>query len=137
PSLDVTKGNFFLPPSTRLVIVKPSNGIDRNRVSLLYPVADAQGVPTLQTSVDLTAQATVTTSEASLAQYRTSSSNTGGIGEAAPEIATATRDGSTFGGGRQRYTITAHIKGVLNSPDSLDLNLTSSPPGLNRSQMLA
>lgn len=135
-SLTVTKGNFFLPPSTRLVIVKPTNGIDRNRVTLLYPVADAQGVPTLQTRVDLTAQATVTTSEASLAQYRTSG-NTGGIGEAAPEIATATRGGSTFGGGRQRYTITAHIKGVLNSPDSLDLNLTSSPPGLNRSQMLA
>ena len=135
-SLTVTKGNFFLPPSTRLVIVKPTNGIDRNKVSLLYPVADAQGVPTLQTRVDLTAQATVTTSEASLAQYR-SSGNSGGIGEAAPEIATATRGGSTFGSGRQRYTITAHIKGVLNSPDSLDLNLTSSPPGLNRSQMLA
>ena len=135
-SLTVTKGNFFLPPSTRLVIVKPTNGIDRNRVNLSYPVADAQGVPTLQTSVDLTAQATVTTSEASLAQYRTSG-NTGGIGEAAPEIATATRGGSTFGSGRQRYTITAHIKGVLNSPDSLDLNLTSSPAGLNRSQMLA
>ena len=135
-SLSVTKGSFFLPPSTRLVIVKPTNGIDRNKVSLLYPVADAQGVPTLQTRVDLTAQATVTTSEASLAQYR-SSGNTGGIGEAAPEIATATRGGSTFGSGRQRYTITAHIKGVLNSPDSLDLNLTSSPPGLNRSQMLA
>jgi len=44
-----------------------------------------------------------------------------------------------FGAGSaaQRYKITAHITGLLNVPNRSQLDLTSSPPGLTRQQMLA
>ena len=130
--LTVAKGQFTLPPSTVLKIVKPVTG-DANTVRASYPYTGPDGLPALRTQVDLYAQATVTPSQSSLAQYRSVAS--GGIGEAAPTVSSL---GTTpFGGSRQRYTITAHIHGVLNSPDQLALDLTSSPGGLSRQQMLA
>ncbi len=129
--LAVAKGQFTLPPSTVLKIVKSGAG-DANTVSASYPVLGPDGVPGLRTKVDLYAQATVTPSSSSLAQSR---SVIGTVGESAPGVSDL---GPTpFGGSRQRYTITAHIHGVLNSPDQLALDLTSSPGGLSRQQMLA
>ncbi len=131
-NLTVAKGQFTLPPSTVLKIVKPVTG-DANTVSASYPFAGPDGLPALRTQVDLYAQATVTPSQSSLAQYRSVADNT--VGESAPTVSSL---GTTpFGGSRQRYTITAHIHGVLNSPDQLALDLTSSPGGLSRQQMLA
>ncbi|MGI4787211.1 MAG: DUF748 domain-containing protein [Janthinobacterium lividum] len=130
--LTVAKGQFTLPPSTVLKIVKPVTG-DANTVSASYPFIGTDGLPGLRTRVDLYAQATVTPSEASLAQYRSVAS--GNIGESAPSVSDLST--TPFGGTRQRYTITAHIYGVLNSPDQLTLDLTSSPGGLTRQQMLA
>ena len=132
-NLTVAKGQFTLPPSTVLKIVKPVTG-DANTVVANYPVTGPDGLPALQTRVDLYAQATVTPSESSLAQYRSVAG--GGIGEAAPSVSDLSNTGA-FGGTRQRYTITAHIYGLLNSPDQLTLDLTSSPGGLTRQQMLA
>lgn len=130
--LVVAKGQFTLPPSTVLKIVKPVTG-DVNTVRATYPVAGPDGLPTLRTQVDLYAQATVTPSQSSLAQYRSVANN--GIGESAPSVSSL--NATPFGGSRQRYTITAHVHGVLNSPDQLALDLTSSPGGLSRQQMLA
>jgi len=133
--LRVARGQFVLPPSTRLVIVKPQEGI-ANIVSVNYPVDDANGVPTVQTNVDITAQATVTPSQATLAQYRSVAGN--GIGQAPPTLgALSSGSNGPLGGRGQRYTITAHIHGLLNSPDNLAIDLTSSPGGLSREQMLA
>ena len=131
-NLTVAKGQFTLPPSTVLKIVKPVTG-DANTVSATYPYPGPDGLPALRTQVDLYAQATVTPSQSSLAQYRSVASD--GIGESAPSVSDLSA--TPFGGSRQRYTITAHIHGVLNSPDQLALDLTSSPGGLSRQQMLA
>ena len=130
--LTVAKGQFTLPPSTVLKIVKPVTG-DVNTVNATYPYPGPDGLPGLRTQVDLYAQATVTPSQSSLAQYRSVAGN--GIGEAAPSVSDLST--TPFGGTRQRYTITAHIHGILNSPDQLALDLTSSPGGLTRQQMLA
>ena len=131
-NLTVAKGQFTLPPSTVLKIVRPGTG-DANTVAASYPYTGPDGLPALRTQVDLYAQATVTPSQSSLAQYRSVASGT--VGESAPSVSDL---GATpFGGSRQRYTITAHIHGVLNSPDQLALDLTSSPGGLSRQQMLA
>ncbi len=130
--LTVAKGQFTLPPSTVLKIVKPVTG-DANTVRASYPYTGPDGLPALRTQVDLYAQATVTPSQSSLAQYRSVASNT--VGESAPSVSDLNT--TPFGGSRQRYTITAHIHGVLNSPDQLALDLTSSPGGLSRQQMLA
>ena len=131
-NLTVAKGQFTLPPSTVLKIVKPVTG-DANTVKASYPAVGPDGLPTLRTQVDLYAQATVTPSQSSLAQYRSVANN--GIGESAPSVSDLNT--TPFGGSRQRYTITAHVHGVLNSPDQLALDLTSSPGGLSRQQMLA
>ncbi len=131
--LVVAKGQFTLPPSTVLKIVKPVTG-DVNTVRATYPVIGPDGLPGLRTQVDLYAQATVTPSQASLSQYRSAANGT--VGEAAPAVSSLSST-PLFGGSRQRYTITAHIHGVLNSPDNLALDLTSSPGGLSRQQMLA
>ncbi len=130
--LTVAKGQFTLPPSTVLKIVKPVTG-DVNTVRASYPYTGPDGLPALRTQVDLYAQATVTPSQSSLAQSRSVVNNT--VGEAAPSVSDLST--TPFGGSRQRYTITAHIHGVLNSPDQLALDLTSSPGGLTRQQMLA
>ncbi len=130
--LTVAKGQFTLPPSTVLKIVRPVTG-DANTVRASYPYTGPDGLPALRTQVDLYAQATVTPSQSSLAQYRSVAN--GGIGESAPSVSDLNT--TPFGGSRQRYTITAHIHGVLNSPDQLALDLTSSPGGLSRQQMLA
>ncbi len=131
-NLTVAKGQFTLPPSTVLKIVKPVTG-DVNTVRASYPYTGPDGLPALRTQVDLYAQATVTPSQSSLAQYRSVASGT--VGESAPAVSELNT--TPFGGSRQRYTITAHIHGVLNSPDQLALDLTSSPGGLSRQQMLA
>ena len=131
-NLTVAKGQFTLPPSTVLKIVKPVTG-DANTVSATYPYTGPDGLPALRTRVDLYAQATVTPSQSSLAQYRSVAGDS--IGEAAPAVSDLS-SATPFGGTRQRYTITAHIHGVLNSPDQLALDLTSSPGGLTRQQML-
>ena len=57
------------------------------------------------------------------------------IGEAAPQDQTPFSD-TPFGAQGQRYLITAHIYGPLNS-DKLQIDLMSSPGGLTRAQMLA
>ncbi len=134
--LTVERGQFILPPSTLLKIVKPATG-DQNSVQADYPVAGADGLPGLQTHIDLTAQATISVSPNSLSQYRSVAS--GGIGESAPIGGSANTSGSRFGGQSQRYVITAHIHGLLNDPDpkKLALDLESKPGDLSRSQMLA
>ncbi len=73
-------------------------------------------------------------SQATLAQYRSVTSEAS-IGEAAPQASTVSS--GQFGNQPQRYTITAHIHGILNVPDKLALDLTSNPGGLSRPQMLA
>jgi hypothetical protein len=134
-ALAVTRGQFILPPSTLLKIVKPSDG-GANTVTVEYPQNDASGVPGVQTNVDITAQATVSPSQATLAQYRSVAGN--GIGEAAPLGDTAF-GGTALNSGRQRYTITVHIYGLLGSEDpaKLHTDFTSSPGGLSKAQMLA
>ena len=129
----VARGQFSLPP-TVLKIVKPSDG-EGNTVSVNYPVVGLDGLPGVETRVNLTAQATVSLSPQALSQNRSINSEAA-VGEAAPQEALSPTFGQ-FGGGTQRYTITATIRGVLNSPDNLDLKLTSSPGGLTRQQMLA
>jgi len=132
-NLTVAKGQFTLPPSTVLKIVKPVTG-DANTVSATYPFTGPDGLSGLRTRVDLYAQATVTPSQSSLAQYRSVAG--GNVGEAAPNVSNLSSSITPFGGTRQRYTITAHIHGILNSPEQLALDLTSSPGGLTRQQML-
>ena len=133
--LTVERGQFILPPSTLLKIIKPATG-DENTVQADYPIVGVDGLPGLQTHVDLTAQATISVSPNSLSQYRSVAS--GGIGESAPSSGSSL-SGSQFGNQSQRYVITAHIHGLLNDPDpkKLALDLESSPGDLSRSQMLA
>ena len=135
-NLVVERGQFILPPSTLLKIVKPGSG-DENTVEAVYPVVGSDGLPTLQTQVDLTAQATVSLSPTALSQNRSVASAE--IGEAAPQANAPNYSSSQFGGQAQRYTITAHIHGILNDPDpnKLALDLQSSPGDLTRQQMLA
>ncbi len=130
--LTVAKGQFTIPPSTVLKIVKQASG-DPNKVDLTYPFIGADGLPGLQTRIDLSAQATVTPPATLLSQYRSVAG--GGIGEAAPAVSSL--GSSPFGGTRQRYTITAHIHGILNSPGNLATDLSSNPGGLTQSQMFA
>ena len=130
--LAVTRGQFILPPSTLLKIVKPGLGED-NTVEVSYPVIGPDGLTTLETRVNLTAQARVTVSPAALTQYRSAST----IGESASQPVSFGGDNSFGSGDRQRYTITVKISGILNSPDKLNLELSSSPGGLTRTQMLA
>lgn len=147
-TLRVVRGQFILPPSTLLKIVKPRetdaislNGNGNNYVNVEYPREDGNGVPGLQTNVNIWAQTTVSPTQATLAQYRSVAGN--GIGEAAPQGSAAfggsPLGGSPLGGGRQRYTITVHIYGLLGStdPTKLHTKLSSSPGGLSESQMLA
>ena len=133
--LAVVRGQFILPPSTLLKIIKPAGG-DENSVQVDYPVTGADGLPGLNTHIDLTAQATVSVAPNSLAQYRSVAS--GGIGEAAPQGGGGFGS-SQFGSSSHRYVITAHIHGLLNDPDpaKLALDLESRPGDLSRSQMLA
>ena len=143
-TLQVTRGQFVLPPSTLLKIVKPRdtetvslNGNGKNYVSVAYPRQDENGVPSLQTSVNIWAQATVSPSEATLAQYRSVAGNS--IGEAAPQQTTVASSTSALSSGRQRYTITVHIYGLLGSTDPAKLHddFYSSPAGLTKAQMVA
>ena len=148
-SLRVVRGQFILPPSTLLKIVKPSedqiitlgagdtNGGQANTVRIDYPKEDANGVPGLQTNVNIWAQTTVSPSQATLAQYRSVAGNS--IGEAAPQGNTAVVGSSALIGGRQRYTVTAHIYGLLGSTDPAKLHddLDASPGGLTKAQIVA
>lgn len=131
--LVVARGQFILPPSTLLKIVKPVNG-DENTVDVNYPVEDENGLPGLQTHVDLTTESNVSISQATLAQYR-SVTSVAVVGQASPQTDVVAN--SQFGNQAQRYTITAHIHGILNAPDKLALELTSDPGGLSHEQMLA
>jgi len=134
--LIVERGQFILPPSTLLKIINPTGG-QENTVQADYPVTGSDGLPGLQTHVDLTAQAKVSVSPGTLSQYRSVAS--GGIGEAAPQASVPNFSTGQFGNQSQRYTITAHIHGILNDPDpnKLALDLESSPGDLSRQQMLA
>ena len=129
----VAGGQFRIPP-TLLKIVKPAGG-DDNTVVVNYPVAGPDGLPGVETRVSLTAQANVSLSAQALSQNRSITSEAS-FGEAVPQGVLSSSSGQ-FGNAAQRYTITATIKGVLNSPDNLSLELTSSPGGLTRQQMLA
>ena len=128
--LAIARGQFILPPATRLKFVRSPEG---NLVSVKYPTPDPQtGAAGLRTYVDLTAEASVSISQAQLAAFRPAVS-TGVGGEAVPVGNTATTT-SAFNQA-QRYTVTAHIHGVLNDPN-LQIDLTSSPAGLSRQDML-
>ena len=124
--LNVYKGQFILPPSTRLTFIKPVGIVD-----LLYPSTDSSGSgeKVLQKRVDLYAQAGVSISPSMLAVNQ--SYATGGFSGAAAAQSNPNYDRP------QRYTITAHIYGLLDDPDRLQIDLDSSPGGLSRSQMLA
>ncbi len=143
-TLRVDRGQFVLPPSTLLKIVKPRDteaismgGNANNYVSVEYPRLDENGVPGLQTNVNVWAQATVSPTQASLAQYRSVAGNE--VGEAAPQGNAAFGGSSPLGGGRQRYTITVHVYGLLGSTDPAKLHddFFSSPGGLTKAQMVA
>jgi len=144
-TLRVARGQFVLPPSTLLKIVKPRdtetlslNGNGDNSVSVAYPRVDETGAASLQTNVNIWAQATVSPSQATLAQYRSVAGNS--VGEAAPQQKAApSGGGGPFGGARQRYTITVHIYGLLGSTDPAKLHddFYSSPAGLTKAQMVA
>lgn len=140
--LAVARGQFYLPPSTLLRIVKPDNA-GENIIDARYPVADPQAnnQPGLETRVNLTAQATVSVSPG-LLEANTSAASPGveispSIGQLPPQNASASNNLFGAGSASQRYKITAHISGLLNVPDKFTLDLTSSPPGLTRQQMLA
>ncbi|MBV9850259.1 MAG: translocation/assembly module TamB domain-containing protein [Armatimonadetes bacterium] len=129
--LAIVRGQFILPPATRLRFVRSPEG---NVVSVRYPATDPQtGLPGLRTYVDLTAQASVSLSEAQLAAYRPAVSS-GVEAEAAPVVGNTATTATAFNQ-PERYTITAHIHGVLNDPN-LPIDLTSSPAGLSRQDML-
>lgn len=143
-TLRIARGQFVLPPSTLLKIVKPRDtgslslgGNVNNYVTVEYPREDENGVPGVQTNVNIWAQTTVSPSQATLAQYRSVAGN--GIGETAPQGNTALAGGSPLGGARQRYTITVHIYGLLGSTDpaKLHTDFSSSPGGLTKAQMVA
>ncbi|BDI33065.1 hypothetical protein CCAX7_51160 [Capsulimonas corticalis] len=126
--LNVYKGQFILPPSTRLKFIKPIGIVD-----LRYPATDetGSGEKVLEKRVDLYAQAAVSISPSMLAANQ--SYATGGFSGST----TAANQASPNYDRPQRYTITAHIYGLLDDPDRLQIDLDSSPGGLSRSQMLA
>ena len=143
-TLQVERGQFILPPSTLLKIVKPRdteaislNGNGNNVVRVEYPRQDENGVPGLQTNVNIWAQTTVSPTQATLAQYRTVAGS--GIGETAPQGNTAFGGTNPLSSDRQRYTITVHIYGLLGSTDPAKLHddFYSSPAGLTKAQMVA
>ena len=143
-TLRVARGQFILPPSTLLKIVKPRDteaaslsGSGSNYVTVAYPRLDDNGVAGLQTNVNIWAQTTVSPTQATLAQYRSVAGNS--IGEAAPQENTAFSATSPLSSGRQRYTITVHIYGLLGSTDPAKLHddFFSSPGGLTKAQMVA
>ena len=130
--LTVARGQFILPPSTVLKIIKSSeNGA--NTVSVNYPVNDVNGMPGVQTNVNITAQTTISPSQTTLAQYRSVAGNT--VGEAAPQGDLAYSNNPLVGG-RQRYTITVYIHGLLGT-DGLQIDPSSSPVGLTKAQIYA
>lgn len=137
--VNVARGQFILPPTTRLAIVKPEDGTS-NTVDVRYPApltdpTNANG-PTLETRVHLVARANVSVSPATLAANQSVVGNV--IGQSAPQTFSSSLD-QTFGQQPNRYTITATITGLLNStdPNEPQISLTSDPSGLNRQQMLA
>jgi len=140
--LAVAKGQFILPPSTLLKVVKPQEG-GENIVDARYPATGAGTAdqPGLESRVDLTAQATVSVSPALLSANTSAASQGIAYTPSVGEIPTQNQSAITnpFGAGQQsqRYKITAHISGLLNVPNRLTLDLTSSPAGLTRQQMLA
>jgi len=140
--LTVAKGQFILPPSTLLKVVKPQEG-GENIVDARYPATGAGTAdqPGLESRVDLTAQATVSVSPALLSANTSAASQGIAYTPSVGEIPTQNQSAITnpFGAGQQsqRYKITAHISGLLNVPNRLTLDLTSSPAGLTRQQMLA
>lgn len=137
--INVARGQFILPPATLLKIVRAEDA-SGNAVDLRYPgtIPDPlTGGPALETRVDLTAQARVTITPEALAAGQ---SAIPGFGPAMSQSAAFGQGfGTSFGQGGQRYTITAHITGPLNAsdPSQTHLALSSSPPGLTQTQMLA
>ncbi|MEO7715006.1 MAG: translocation/assembly module TamB domain-containing protein [Capsulimonas sp.] len=127
--LNVYKGQFILPPSTRLKFIKPVGIVD-----LRYPATDAtgSGEKVLEKRVDLYAQAAVSISPSMLAANQ--SYATGGFSGA---VNSNNQSNNANYDRPQRYTITAHIYGLLDDPDHLTIELDSKPGGLSRSQMLA
>lgn len=126
--LALVRGSFFLPPSTRLAFVPPTG-----ELTLAYPGgtagASTSDEPGLAQYIDVTGQANVSISPAEMAA---ASSVTQGGGS----------PGSRLTGGNfdrpQRYRISVHIRGQLGGdPDKLQLEYSSSPPGLTRTQMQA
>ncbi|MDQ2687002.1 MAG: translocation/assembly module TamB domain-containing protein, partial [Armatimonadota bacterium] len=132
--LTVARGQIILPPATLLRLVKPQDA-SANTVDLHYPYYDPTqpgSAPTMQTRVDVTGQAKVTVSPEMLAA--TQSTVRGGFGQSG--VSSVFSPTSNFDG-TGRYTIMAHIHGDLNGSDLPNLDLTSSPSGLTRPQMLA
>jgi autotransporter translocation and assembly factor TamB len=135
--LAITRGQVLLPPATQLKFIRSGTG---NTVDVRYPspIPDASGQPQLQTYVDLTAQATVSVSQAQLAAFGSSipqsGLGSGGVGQPSPLVGNTATTATSFGQS-QSYTITAHVHGILNDPN-LQIDLTSSPGGLSHEQML-
>lgn len=126
----VYKGYFNLPPSTRLRFIRPVGTVDLTYpVSLPSPLGGDQ--PGMETRVDLTAQANVSVSPNVLAANTSAVQNSFGGPASQGFLAGGSLDRP------RRYTIKAHIYGLLSVPDRLNIDLESSPGGLQRSQMLA
>ncbi len=132
--LAIARGQVLLPPATRLKFVRSETG---NTVDVRYPspVPTPDGQPQLQTYVDLTGQATVSVSQAQLASFRSDVPQAGAAGPS-PSLLGDTATAASGLGQQQTYTITAHVHGILNDP-SLQIDLSSSPGGLSRQEMLA
>ena len=132
--LTVARGQIILPPATLLRLIKPQDAA-ANIVDLHFPYYDPTqpgAAPTMQTRVDVTGQARVTVSPEALAASQ--SSVRGGVGQSG--VSALFSPTTAFDSGSGRYTITAHITGDLNGSDLPNLDLTSSPAGLTRQQML-
>jgi len=125
--LSIKRGQFILPPSTRLKLVGNSN-----EVVLRYPRPNpdpTNGPPViLEKRVVIDAETSVFPSQTLLASTQ-SAVNTG-IGQAHTQTQQPTAR-------PQRYTIHVHLAGSLDDPKGQVLELTSDPPDLTKDQMLA
>ncbi len=137
-------GQFILPPSTLLKVIKPQATAT---TSLMPGIVSADTVAS--TASPAWSQrdrpdrpvATVSVSQALLAanatRHRQALPLPPRSGSPHPEPNRHHKPAFGDSTQYQRYKITAHVPGLLNVPDRLTLDLTSSPAGLTRQAMLA
>ena len=127
PRLIVKKGQFIIPPATRIRLVG-----NNNEVVLNYPRPNPDPTQSdrdvLEVRVNLDAETMVAPSAALLAS--TVSAVNSITGQSSGVSQSSAND-------RQRYKIHVHINGVLGELNPNQLELTSDPPGLTKQQMLA